>query len=98
MGTGFFRIYYAEDADDEAVEELRSQIRLALGDPNYTVITNFSVGVVDVPGGAVATVEDGREEHLARFREELEKKIEDPDHVIVLPFCVQVGPFIVKED
>ena len=98
MGTGFFRIYYAEDADDEAVEDLRDQIRLALGDPGYTVITNFSVRVVDVPGGAVATVEDGREEDIERLRKELEEKIEDPDHVIVVPFCVQVGPYIVKED
>ena len=37
------RLIYAEDMDANDTEELRSQVDLALADPDYSIITNFQV-------------------------------------------------------
>lgn len=38
-----YRLVYAEDMDEEQVEELREQVDLALQDPDYSIVTNFQV-------------------------------------------------------
>ena len=38
-----YRLIYAEDMNAEQTEDLREQVDLALGDPDYSIITNFQV-------------------------------------------------------
>ncbi len=38
-----YRLVYAEDMDEEQIEELREQVDLALQDPDYSIVTNFQV-------------------------------------------------------
>ena len=38
-----YRLVYAEDMDEDQVEELREQVDLALQDPDYSIVTNFQV-------------------------------------------------------
>lgn len=80
------------EASMEFVDQTRDEIREALLDPEYTVITNTSLYFLRIPKNAVVTAEDQSADETDWLRVEIEKAKRDPTYILVVPFDISVFP------
>jgi len=87
------RIWIAQDADEEQCKALLEEIRKAIADPTYSIITNFHVEWCDVTKGAVIWAEDANSERIEQIRTEIEAAWEDRDYIVVFQFHIDCKDF-----
>lgn len=88
-------IYCARDLsglDDPLVAFLREEIRKALDDPEYTIITNFEFYGFELHRGHHLWATDADDAQTEALRKEVAAAWDDPDHIAVLPFDVCSAP------
>jgi len=87
------RVWMAENLDGAAVGKLRAEIRRSQDDPDYSIVTNFSLSWLDVARDSIICAEYANEDQVERVRKELDAAWEDPDHIAVLPVLISVQEY-----
>ena len=88
-----FTLWLAPRADAETLEALKAEIRQALADPSYHIVSNGELRYLIVQPGAIVSAEWPTEEQTRILRDAIRNASEDPNHIEVLNFDVYTTPF-----
>jgi hypothetical protein len=92
----FISVVWAEGLSEPDLKKLRSEVKLALSNPNHALVTNYELNWDDVEVDAnpnavmVASAPSLSEKDTEAFIAEVERAQKDPNYVIVANYPVYI--------
>jgi hypothetical protein len=89
----YINLVWADGLNNEDIENLREQIKCALSDPNFSIISNYEIHWERIPVDRSSVSRVVWAEHIdargiEELRELVEKALEDPNFVIITNYEV----------